>query len=364
MVWKEPGKDKDPWNDGGQGGPDLDKLMHELQQRFGSLFKRRRRRNRIHAYFWLIPGLFAAWLISGFYEVDSGDRGVDLLLGRYRVVVTPGLHWHVPWPIGARQIVSDVDQGAEYVRGYSALLTSDGNAVSAEVSVRYRIVDLPAYLYSNAMPGGGSAAVDILGNLADAAVSGAVAASPQSALLGRGVDAVENMARARLVESLKGTATGLEITQLQLRKVSVPAPVAADYAAVRQAEQEAQKQADEAQAYAADALPRAQAEADSRLADAKAYAAAAVERAHGDAAAFEDVLPAYRRAPALTRESLTLSTFEQILVHVQRVIVVDKNSHVTLTLEKPAVSPAAVSKSAPPAANPKPTAKTQGGGPP
>ena len=355
MVWKEPGKDKDPWDDGGQGGPDLDKLVHDLQQRFGSLFKRRRRPSA-HPYLWLIPVLFVAWLISGFYVVDTGDRGVNLLLGRYQAVTAPGLHWHLPWPLGGRVIVGGVDTGGDYVRGYGSLLTADGDAVTLEVDVHYRIADLPAYLYSNSEPGGGSAAVDILGNLADGAVSASVAVVPQSVLLGRGVDGVENAARARLEDSLKGTDTGLEVAQVELRKLSVPAPVAADYAGVRQAEQDAQKQADEAQAYAADVMPRARGEADNRLTAAKAYAADTVERAHGDVAAFEGVLPAYRRAPAVTRESLILSTFEEILAHVQRVIVVDKNSHVTLSLEKPG--------EAKPTGRPpvKPTAPSKGAG--
>ncbi|MGE5624776.1 MAG: FtsH protease activity modulator HflK [Bacillota bacterium] len=365
MVWKEPGKDKDPWGDGDRGAPDLDKLVHELQRHFGSLFKRRRRRGQGRAYIWLIPLLLSAWLVSGFYVVEEGDRGVDVLLGQYRAVTQPGLHWHVPWPLGGRVIVTGVDSG-DYVRGYGSLLTADGNAVTAEVDVQYRIVDLPAYLYANAVPGGGSAAADILGNLTDGAVSGAVAAAPESALLGRGVDGVANAARQRLTESMKGAATGLEVTQVTLRKVSVPAPVSSAYAGVRQAEQDAQKQKDDADAYAADVLPRARGDADSRIAAAKAYAAAVVERAHGDAAAFEGLLPAYRRAPAVTRESLTLSTFEEILTHVQRVIVVDKNSHVTLTLEKPVANPPAAAKTGNAAAPAKPPAqaKPAGGGPP
>jgi len=360
MVWKEPGKDKDPWDNGGQNSPDLEKLVQDLHQRFNSLFSRRHRRGRSYAYLWLIPLLFAAWLISGFYVVDEGDRGLDLLLGRYQAVTLPGLHWHVPWPLGAREIVASVDSGSDYIRSYNSLLTADGNAVTAEVAVHYRIVDLPTYLYANAAPGGGAAAVDILGSLTEGAVSGAVAAAPMGDLLGKGVDGVENAARARLAESLKTRGTGLEITQVELRKVSLPAPVSTAYANVRQAELDAQKQADEAQAYAADLLPRARGEADSRVEAAKAYASAVVERAHGDVAAFEDLLTAYRRAPAVTRESLTFSTFEEILAHVQRVIVVGKDNHVTLSLEKPATNPTAPAVQKPSTGKPVPPSPPAG----
>ena len=367
MVWKEPGKDKDPWDEGGEGSPDLERLVRDLHHRFDSLFRRRRRRSHGHDYLWLIPLLFAAWLVSGFYVVDEGDRGVDLLLGRYQAVTQPGLHWHVPWPLGGREIVAGVDFGSDYIHSYNSLLTADGNAVTAEADVHYRIVDLPVFLYANTAPGADSAPVDILGNLADGAVSGAVAAAPMDDFLGKGVDAVENAARARLTESLKGRGTGFEVTQVELRKVSMPAPVSGAYAGVRQAQLDAQKQADESQAYAADVLARARGEADSRVEAAKSYAGAIVERAHGDAAAFADLLTAYRRAPAVTRESLTFSTFEEILAHVQRVIVVGKDNRVTLSLEKPAANPSTPETQKPPSdkpASPKPPAGGGGGNEP
>lgn len=364
MVWKEPGKDKDPWDDGGQASPDLEKLVAGLQKRFRSLLSRRRnRRIRGVTYLWLIPLLLAAWLISGLYVVAPGDRGVDLILGRYQAMTLPGLHWHVPWPLGSRQILADFDQGADYVRGYNTLLTADGDAVTAEVVVHYRIIDPPTYLYATASTGGGSAAVEVLGNLSDAAVSEAVAAVPMSELFGRGVDAVESDVRARLVDTLKSRDTGLEVTQVELRKVSMPGPVAAAYAGVRQAELEAQKQADEARAYAADVLPRARGEADSRVDAARAYAETVVVHAQGDVVGFKDVLAAYQRAPEVTRESLTLSTFEEILSHVQRVVLVAKDGHVTLSLDKPASTATKPEVGKAPTPKPAP-AKNPGGGPP
>lgn len=359
MVWKEPGKDKDPWGDEGGGSPDIEKLVENLQHRFKALFGRRRHRRNL-AWLWTVPLLLAFWLLSGFYVVDAGDRGVELLLGRLRGVTAPGLHWHAPWPLGESEILGGVDQGADYVRGYTALLTADGNAVSAEIAVHYRIVDIPRYLYAGS---GGSAALDILGNLTDAAVSLAVSEAGLNDLLGRGVDAVESSARLHLLDSLQHRDTGLEVTQVVLRKISVPAPVTTAYTGVRQAELDARKQADTAEAYAAEVLPRAHGEADKRVADAKAYAGTLLQRAEGDAAAFETVLAAYRRAPAATRETLYLSTMEEILGQVQHVLVVGKDDHVTLSLDRPSVTITPVTKpgSKPPAA---PKQDAAGGGPP
>ncbi len=335
MVWKEPGKDKDPWSEDGNKTPDFDKFMSELQQRFSGLFGRRRRRgSNTLLHLWLLPVLAALWLLTGCYVVDAGDRGVEFLLGRYQAVESPGLHWHLPWPLGSRTILQGVEQGADYQRGYHSLLTADGEAVAVEVTVHYQVTDIPQYLFGNADPNGGNAAVDILGNLTDAAVSDAVAAARSDDLLGNRVDGVEAAARALLLQFLQADATGLEVTQLEFTKVGVPAPVSSAYASVHQAEEDARKQADAAQAYATGTLASAHSEADSRVQAAKTYADGLVQQAQGEVAAFDEILPAYRRAPAVTRESLTLATFEEILSRVQRVVIMSKDGHADLYLDK------------------------------
>lgn len=366
MVWKEPGKDKDPWQDSGQGSPDLEKLVEGLHKRLSSVFGRRRRgRGRHRVLLWLVPLAVSVWLLSGCYVVDTGDRGVDFLLGRFQSVTTEGLHWHIPWPLGTDQTVSGVDQGADYLRGYSMLLTADGNAVSVEVSVHYRITDLPQYLFANASPSGSGAAADVIGNLTDGAVSAAVFHASLPALMGPGVDVAENGVREQLLAGLKRYPVGIEVSRVTLAKVAAPAPVAAAYAAVRQAQTVAKQQSDAADAYAAEALPKARSEADSRVEAAKDDAAELVKRAEGDAAAFGDVLAAYRRAPAVTRETLYLSTYEQILSQVDRVVVMSKDGHVTLSMEHdaPAGKTPATAQPSVPSSAPKPPAKGSRGQP-
>lgn len=352
MVWKEPGKDKDPWEEGGNGSAELEKLVADLQRRLTSVFKRRRR-GRNPALLWLLPLACCAWLLSGCYLVGSGDRGVEFFLGRFQAVTTPGLHWHVPWPLGSSEAVEGVDQGADYERGYAALLTADGDAATVEVTVHYQITDLPRYLFGAANPMGGNASAAILGKLTDAAVSAAFAHATLAGLTGPGVDAVEDSVRDALLAGLQQHPLGLEVSRVTLAKVTAPAPLASAYAAVRQAETTAQRQSDAADAYAAETLPKARGEADSRVDAAKSYASERVKRAEADVAAFGDVLGAYRRAPAVTRETLYLSTLEQIIGQVDRVVVLGKDGHVTLSFDgKPEAGK-------PAAAGAKPAAKPQ-----
>ena len=353
MVWKEPGKDKDPWGGDGEGSADLEKLVDDLQRRLSSVFGRRRRgRNRNRAALWLIPLAALAWLLTGCYLVDSGDRGVEFLLGRFQAVTSPGLHWHFPWPLGTRQTLQGVDQGADYVRGYATLLTGDGNAVAVEVTVHYRITDVPDYLFAHAGSAGANAAVDVLANLTDAAVSAAFVRSTTAELTGPGVDRVEGVLHESLLGELKLHPLGLEVQRVTLAKVSAPAPLASAYAAVRQAEVSAQRQSDAADAYAAEVLPKARGEADSRVDAARSEASDRVKHAQADAAAFGDVLAAYRRAPSTTRETLYLSTLEQIIGQVDRVVVLGKDGHVTLSIDGKPVVPASTSATKPPAPSP------------
>jgi membrane protease subunit HflK len=267
--------------------------------------------------------------------VEDGDRGVDLLLGRYQDTVSSGLHWNAPWPIGVTQIVNGVDQGADYVRGYDSLVTADGNTVSVEVSVHYQIVDLPQFLFGNANPNDGPAAAAILGTLTDGAVSAAIARTNFNPLFEPEAEATANDARAQLSESLQNYRTGLQVIRLQLRKFAVPAAVVSAHTTGRQAQADADKQADEVRVYTDDLLPRARGDADAHIADARAYAVKVVQEAQGDVAAFEQVLGAYRQAPAVTRETLYLDTYEDILTHVDKVVVLGRKGQVTLSLDKP-----------------------------
>ena len=39
------------------------------------------------------------WLVSGFYQVQTNEQGVVLRFGKYIDTTTPGLHYHLPYPI-------------------------------------------------------------------------------------------------------------------------------------------------------------------------------------------------------------------------------------------------------------------------
>ena len=341
MVWKEPGKDKDPWNTT-ERPPDLERMVKSLQQRLGRLFGGRRGRpHQFHAaiLWWLVPAVVIAWLLSGFYRVAPGDRGVNFLFGRFENVTEPGLRWQLPWPVGRVLLVNGVE-GRNYTHTYSRLLTNDGNLVVVEALVRYHVNNLESYLFSTATvsalpqePGAG--AKELLGDLTSAAVRTAVARSSLAGILGDQRDAVESDARTRLNQALQAYAPGIAVTQLEFQRVSLPETIGSGDGGVPSAQQDASQAKMAARAYADNLLPQAQAAADAKIKEAEAYRTSLIGEAQADTARFDAVLAAYRKAPALTREELYTETMEDILANANKVVVDTRNGNVTVQLGRP-----------------------------
>ncbi|HVC38047.1 MAG TPA: FtsH protease activity modulator HflK [Gammaproteobacteria bacterium] len=349
MVWKEPGKDKDPWNST-ERPPDLERMVKNLQKRFGWLFGGKRGgQHRISAatLWWLLPVIIAVWLLSGFYTVAPAERGVSFMFGRYTGVAPPGLHWHAPWPAGHADIIGGVE-GRDYTRSYSRLFTSDGNIVTVDAVVQYHVVDLSEYLFNTANGLGAAESADagtktLLGELADAAIRATVAQRTLQDILGAGQDAMEADASQRLNALLKPYNTGIAITRLSFQHVSLPESVSGSDADIITAQRDAQRAKTAAQAYADDLLPQVKSAADAKISEAEIYRTILVNQSQADTTGFDAVLAAYRKAPALTRELLFTQTMEEILGNASKVVVDTRSGNVTVQLtqaSQPAKPPA------------------------
>ena len=358
MVWNEPGKDKDkgkdPWKST-ERSPDLERFVKNLQNWFGWLFSGKRggsQRFNPATLWWLLPVIVVTWLSSGFYKVSPGERGVQFVFGRYTQVVTPGLQWHAPWPIGHADIISGVE-GRDYTRSYNRLLTSDGNVVTVDAVAQYHVTEMSDYLFNAAITAGTTESADagtrtLLGALTDAAIRAAVARSTLGDILGTGQDAVEADASQRLNGLLKSYATGITVTRLSFQRVSLPESVSSSDADISTAQKDAGQARNAAQAYADDILPQVKSEADAKIAQAELYHTMLVNQARADTSGFAEVLAAYRKAPALTRDMLYTQTMEEILGNANKVVVDSRSGNVSVQLNQPAPSsqPEAVRKPA------------------
>ena len=48
----------------------------------------------------LILGIISLWLVTGFYKVNSDENALVLYFGKYHTIATPGLNYHIPYPVG------------------------------------------------------------------------------------------------------------------------------------------------------------------------------------------------------------------------------------------------------------------------
>jgi len=102
------------------------------------------------------------WAASGVYIVDASERGVVFRFGKYLETTQPGPHWHIPWPVGSKEIVnvSEVrtievgyrNNARNKVPNEALMLTDDENIVDLQFAVQYVRTNPEAYLFFNRDP--------------------------------------------------------------------------------------------------------------------------------------------------------------------------------------------------------------------
>ena len=91
-----------PWGGrpGGQQPPDLEELLRRSQERVKNLFPGLGGGGGSRKGALLIAAAAVGiWLASGFYRIQPEEQGVVLRFGKLDRVTSPGLNYHLPWPV-------------------------------------------------------------------------------------------------------------------------------------------------------------------------------------------------------------------------------------------------------------------------
>ena len=329
MAWNEPGRGgNDPWGDkggggrkGGDGPPDLDELIRNLQRRFSGLFGGGRRGGPSGngSTVVLIVGLLAvAWLASGLYQVDAAQTGVVTRFGEFEKTTPPGLHWHLPWPIEKVQKV-DIAEIARFPY-QTLMLTKDENIVTVDVTVQYRRADPVAFLFNVRNP------EQTLADVTESAIREVVGKNTLDFILGEGRAEIAQQTKELVQSTLTAYGTGIEVTSVNLQDANFPSPVQPAVRDAIKAREDRERLVLEAQRYSNEILPQARGEAARRLENAEAYKAEVIAEAEGQTARFVQLLREYAKAPNVTRERLYLETMEQVLGSTSKVLVTAEGS--------------------------------------
>ncbi|MCU0838154.1 MAG: FtsH protease activity modulator HflK [Rhodospirillales bacterium] len=340
MAWNPKGG---PWGGGGGGGggpwgsgpssspqPDIEEMLRRSQERLKQYMPGSFGGGR--GLLLALLAIVGIWLATGFYRVQPGEQGVELLFGRYAKTTTPGLNWWFPTPIGevltpnveqTNQITVGFRGGGEGPRGSgvrkvpqeSLMLTGDQNIVDIEFIVQWRIKNAADYLFNMRDPEGTvklAAESAIRETIGQTSLEDALTAKRQE---------VDDRTRELLQQILDRYQSGIIIVEVKQLKADPPPEVIDAFNDVQRARQDQERSVNEAQAYRNDIVPRAKGEAEKIIQDATAYREKVTRDADGEAQRFLSVYDAYLSGPDVTKRRLYLERMQEIMSKTQKVII-------------------------------------------
>jgi len=339
MAWNEPGgngNDNDPWgNRNNSGGPpDLDEFFKNLSNKINGLFGGKGRKRGGGSGGGNFPGaglssmalsvivslLFVGWLLTGLYVVQPAEKGVVTQFGAHVQTTTPGVNWHIPWPIQSVVKVNTQEVNSTEVQRQLAL-TKDENLVEIALNVQYRISNAEDYLFKVRLP------EDTVKQAAESALRDVVGSTEMNPLITTGRDAVRIEVEADLQSILTDYVSGIEITEVNLTYSEAPEQVRDAFEDVIKAREDKERFISEAQAYRNEILPRARGDAQRVLEEAVAYKARVTEASVGESRRFTSLLEEYRKAPDVTRDRLYIESMEHVLSNTSKVLVDNDNGN-------------------------------------
>jgi len=274
----------------------------------------------------------ALWAGSGFYRVDPGQQGVELLFGKFVKHTTPGLNYWFPSPIG-EVLKPNVERtntitvgfrglgegsraaGARDVPQESLMLTGDQNIIDIDFVVQWRIKDAAAFLFNIRDP---QTTIKIAAESAMREIIGQTAL--EDATTGKRQQ-VQQQSRVLLQQILDEYGAGVAIAEIQLQKADPPAEVIDAFHDVQRAKQDQERSINEAQAYKNDIVPKAKGKSQTMIQAASAYKEKITKEADGEAQRFLSVYETYKTAKDVTTRRLFLERMQQVLKGAEKVII-------------------------------------------
>ncbi len=355
MAWNDPQwGNKD--NRKNSGPPDLDELWRRVNQRLNGMFGNKGSGggsggdgegfspaglpgggNLVGLLFGV---LVLVWVASGFYIVDTGQRGMVLRFGKYVETTEPGPRWHLPWPVESREIVN-VDQVRTVEIGYrnnvkskvlkeSLMLTDDENIIDLQFAVQYILKNPVEFLFVNRSP------EDSALQIAETAMREIVGKSKMDFVLYEGRAEIAARAKQLMQEIHDRHKTGISISQVTLQNIQPPEQVQAAFDDAVKAGQDRERLKNEAEAYFNDVVPRARGLASRLKEEAEGYKLSVIANAEGEASRFMQIFTEYQKAPQVTRQRIYLDTMQTVMNNTSKIMVDQKggNSLLYLPLDK------------------------------
>ncbi len=336
MAWNEPGgnKDKDPWNSGDQGPPDLDEAFKKFKQKFGAGGKGNGGNSSSSdlppfSGKMLVVGLVVlaiAYGLLGIYQIDQQEKGVVLRFGKYNETVNPGLNWNFP-------LVDDVSKvNVTRVRSTTwqgMMLTEDDNIVQIAMSVQWTVKNPKDFELNVRDP------QLSLKHAAESALRHAVGGEEMHQVLTEGRTSIAIEVQERLQTYLDNYGAGILIAKVNIDDAQPPEQVQAAFDDVIRAKEDESRLKNQAETYRNGLIPEARGIAMRQMEEANAYAGQVIAEATGETQRFVALSSEYKKSPEVTRERLYLDSMQRIYSSVSKVMMdTDSGSLMYLPLDK------------------------------
>jgi modulator of FtsH protease HflK len=351
MSMNDPQWGKRP-NKNENGPPDFDEIVRKFNQKLNGLFGKKSpatgggdggnqfggpSKAIMGGGFLFAIGLaIAVWLASGFYIVETGRKGIELRLGKYKQTTGAGLNWRLPYPVESHEIVN-IDNVEVIEIGHrgnqktkvpeeAQMLTEDQNIVDVQFAVQYTLRSPEDFLFNNKDP------KEAVKQVAETAMREIVGKSKMDFVLYEGRADIGARAKILMQSLLDRYKTGIQISTVTMQNAQPPQPVQASFDDAVRAKQIREQLKNEGEAYANDILPKARGSAARLLEEAEGYKQTVMANAQGDASRFSQILTEYEKAPGVTRERIYLDVMQQIMQNTSKVLVDQKGGQNLLYL--------------------------------
>ena len=322
-----------PWGNGpGTPPPDVEELLRRSQDKFKSMMPGGVGSSR--GIILIVIGIITIWLFSGFYRVQPGEQGVELLFGKFVKVTPPGLNYWPPAPIG-QVFKPNVELTNQITIGYrpngdarsagsrdvpqeSLMLTGDQNIIDVDFVVQWRIKNAADYLFNIRNP---DATVKLA---AESAIREVIGQTTLEDALTVKRGEVEAATKELLQSILDSYGAGVFIVEIKQQKVDPPSEVIDAFNDVQRAKQDQERSVNEAVAYRNGIVPRAKGEAARMIQEALAYKEKVTKEAEGEAERFLSVYEAYKTGKEVTTERLYIERMQSVLQKSEKIILDNK----------------------------------------
>jgi modulator of FtsH protease HflK len=326
------GGGQSPWGRGPRQ-PNLEEILRRSQARVRRLLPGGSNRAPIFAL--LLGAVLLIWGITGFFRVQPDELGVVLRFGAYNRTVTPGLNYHLPYPVEyaltpkvTRINTIEIGGTPRDLGGRSPtpgeltesrMLTGDENLVDVYFTVQWQIRDPQKYLFNIREP------EETVKAVAESSMREVIGRTPAVDAIVGDKNTMASETRGLVQKILDSYDSGILINAVLIsHRIDFPSQDVQDaFIDVQSAKTDRDSAVIRAQQYLNSIVPRAKGEAAQVTQQAEAYRQQIVRQAEGDASRFLAVYQAYKQAEDVTARRLYIETMEKILSGANK-IVLDK----------------------------------------